>query len=176
MANERLESTSLTLETAKELTEMIEESQLSLKEIGKAIKVHGNTLNAWITESLFGINLDQPHATLRTALIQRVLKDTVILGMLKAAETPSRKTSRKTVILSELSKADRTLLEKKGHEAVLDKLKDAIVLKVEETVEVIPPQSHLYKEILKALDNGEVENPQKNLTDFFQPHPDLPPV
>ena len=113
--------------------------------------------------------------SLQNAIINRVLKDTVLLGMLNAAKQPSEKTSRKTTILSELSKTDRSLLEKDGHEAFLERAKDAIILKVEETVEVIPPQTSLYKEILKVMYDGKVEVTQK-LAPFNPPHPDLEPV
>ena len=172
-----MEKATLTLEMSKKICKMIEENK-SAEEIRKGCKVQANTFRYFFIHAMLHPtqDLEPPFLKLRDAVLNRILKDTVILGMLNAAEQPSEKISRKTTILSDLSKNDRTLLEKQGNASVIEKLEDAIILKVEETVEVIPPKKELYKEILKALDAGEVENPQKKLTDFFQPHPDLPPV
>ena len=173
-ANERLEPTNLTLETAKEISELLEDGK-SLKEIGKAISRHGHSINAWITGSLLSNDIDSALSTLRNAILERVLKGTVILGMLKAAEHPSEKITRKSVILTELSKQDKALLEREGYESFIEQTKDKIILKVEETVETIPPQTNLYKEVLKAAGDGKVEVSQK-ITPFPEPHPDCPPV
>ena len=167
--------TVLDIQTAKEISELLAENK-SLEDIRKSISHHGGTINAWIIESLFSNNTGGPSQILRNAIIDRFLKDRIVVGMLRAAESPSEKTTRKSVILSELSKADRALLERDGHEAFIEQVKDAVLLKVEETVEILPPQINLYKEILKVLGNGETENTEKKLMDFTPVHKDLPEV
>ena len=166
--------TILDIQTAKEISELLEEGK-SLEDIRKSVKHHGGTINAWIIEALFSNNREGPLSTLRNAILNRVLKDRILVGMLKAAESPSEKITRKSVILSELSKADRALLERDGHEAFIEQVKDAVILKVEETIETIPPQINLYKEILKAVGEGRIEVSQE-LMPFSSVHPDLPPV
>ena len=166
--------TILDIQTAKEISELLEEGK-SLDDIRKLVSHHGGTINAWIAESLFSNNLDDALLTLRTAIIERVLKDRIILSMLKAAEHPSEKITRKHVILSELSKSDKALLEREGCERFIEQAKDTLILKVEETIETIPPQTNLFKEILKIFSDSEVEVIQK-LMPFSPTHPDLPEV
>lgn len=171
-----MENTDLTHEISKNICEMIEEDKTA-EEIRKTCNVQANTFRHWITQSVLlpTRDLDGSLQKLRNAIIERILKETVILGMLKAAEVPSEKITRKHVILSELSKQDKALLEREGHEALIEHLKDATILKVEETIEIIPPQTNLFKEILKVIDTGKIEATQK-ITPFSPPHPDLPEV
>lgn len=175
MTNSEVRNTNLTLETAEEIRELLEEGN-TLKEISKSISRHGHTLNAWIAESLLSDNIDSALSTLRTAIIERVLKDTAILGMLKAASEPSEYKSYKTTILSELSKSDKSLLEKQGYQTFVKQVEtDTIILKVEETITGIAPNPSLFKEILKAIGNGDVETTQR-ITPFSPPHPSTPEV
>ena len=169
-------NTDLTPKISQDFCEMIEDGKTP-EEIRKACNIQANTFRYWIMQAvLLPVHeLESPLLMLRNAIISRALKDTALLGMLKAAEQPSEKTSRKSVILTGLSKHDKALLEHEGHEAFIEKAKDTIVLKVEETVETIPPQTNLYKDILKAIGDGEVESSQK-IIPFSPPHPDLEPV
>ena len=57
--NEKSEPTILTLETAKEIAEMLKDGK-SLKEIRKSISHHGHSINAWISESLLSDDIDHP--------------------------------------------------------------------------------------------------------------------
>ena len=167
--------TKLDFQTAKEISELLE-AGAALGEIGKSMKLHGGTINAWIADALLSNDTDDALLTLRNALIARVLKDTALLGMLQAASTPSENKSYKTTILSELSKSDKTLLESQGYASFIKKVEtDKIVLKVEETITVVAPDPSLYKEILKALDTTETGS-KTTLMPFSKTHPDLPPV
>lgn len=165
----------LDIETAKEISDLLDEGKL-LDDIRKSIKHHGGTINAWIAEALLSDSPDAALSTLRTAIIERVLKDTAVLGMLKAASETSEYKSYKTTILSELSKSEKALLEQQGYKSFIKQVENgAIILKVEETITGIAPDPSLFKEILKAIGNGDVETTQK-ITPFSPPHPDCPPV
>ena len=165
----------LDIQTAKEISNLLEEGK-SLDEIRKLVKQHGGTINAWIADALLSKDLEAPLSKLRDAIIARVLKDTAILGMLKAASEPSETKSYKTTILSELSKSDKALLEQQGHQSFIKQVEvNAIILKVEETCTSTAPDSGLFKEILKILGNEDKGETQK-LMPFSKPHPDLPPV
>ena len=167
--------TPLDIKTAKEISDLIEKGK-TLDEIRKSTVFHGGTINAWITESLLSDDIDSALSTLRTAIIERILKDTAVLGMLKAASEPSENKSYKTTILAQLSKSDKTLLESKGYTAFIQQVEvDAIILKVEETCTSTAPDPNLFKEILKVLNNGEVESSSK-LLPFNPPHDDCPSV
>ena len=166
--------TKLDIQNAKELCELLEEGK-TLDTIRKSVSHHGGTINAWIVDALLSTDLDTPLSQLRDALIARVLKDNIMLGLLKAATEPSEKITRKNIILTALSKADQALLEKHGHKGFIEKIKDKIILKVEETIETIPPQPALYKEILKALDTTKTGS-KATVMPFNPVHPDLPPV
>ena len=167
--------TPLDLKTAKEISDLIEKGK-TLDEIRKSTVFHGGTINAWITESLLSDDIDSALSTLRTAIIERLLKDTAVLGMLKAASEPSENKSYKTTILSELSKSDKALLEQQGYQSFIKQVEaDTLILKVEETITGIAPDPSLFKEILKALNNGEVESSSK-LVPFNPPHDDCPSV
>ena len=167
--------TVLDIQTAKEISELLEEGK-ALDEIRKSVKWHGGTINAWIADALLSNDIYDALLTLRNALIQRVLKDTAILGMLKAASEPSENKSYKTTILSELSKSDKALLEQQGYQAFIKQVEnDAIVLKVEETITTTAPDSSLFKEILKIIGDADKGITQK-LIPFNPTHPDLPPV
>ena len=166
--------TPLDIKTAKEISDLIEKGK-TLDEIRKSTVFHGGTINAWITESLLSDDIDSALSTLRTAIIERILKDTAVLGMLKAASEPSENKSYKTTILSELSKSDKALLEQQGYQAFIKQVEnDAIVLKVEETITTTAPDSNLFKEILKV--SGDDKGETQKLMPFNKPHPDLPPV
>ena len=172
-----MENTDLTPEIATKISERIEDRE-SAEEIRKGCSIQANTFRHWITQSVLlpRQDLDGALLKLRDAILERILKETVILGMLKAAETPSEKITRKHVILSELSKQDKALLERDGHEAFIEQVEGSTILKVEETVEIIPPQTNLFKEVLKAISTGNVEEPHQNLIPFNPPHPDTPEV
>ena len=167
--------TVLDIKTAKEISELLEEGK-PLDEIRKSVTPHGGTINAWIADALLSQDLDAPLAQLRNAIIARVLKDTAILGMLKAASEPSETKSYKTTILSEISKSDKALLEQQGYTAFIKKVGPcAIILKIEETVTSQAPDPSLYKEILRAIGDADKGITQK-LMPFSKPHPDLPEV
>ena len=167
--------TKLDFQTAKEISNLLEEGK-SLDEIRKLVDQHGGTINAWIADALLSKDLDTPLSQLRDAIIARVLKDTAILGMLKAASEPSETKSYKTTILSELSKSDKSLLEQQGYQSFIKQVEnDAIVLKVEETITTTAPDSSLFKEILKIIGDADKGITQK-LIPFNPTHPDLPPV
>ena len=171
-----MEKTDLTPERAKNICEMLAENKSS-EEIRKTCGVSANTFRHWIEQAvlLSTQDLDTPLSQLRDAIITRVLKDNIMLGLLKAATEPSEKITRKNIILTALSKAEQALLAKHGYKGFIEKIKDKIILKVEETVETIPPQPALYKEILKALDTTETGS-KTTLMPFNKTHPDLPPV
>ena len=171
-----MEKTDLTPKLSNELCEMLEENKSS-EEIRKTCGVSANTFRHWIEQAILlsTQDLDTPLSQLRDAIIARVLKDNIMLGLLKAATEPSEKITRKNVIFAALSRADQELLAKHGHKDFIEKIKDKIILKVEETIETIPPQPTLYKEILKALDTNETGS-KTTLMPFNKPHPDLPPV
>ena len=164
----------LDIQTAKEISNLLEEGK-SLDEIRKLVKQHGGTINAWIADALLSKDLEAPLSKLRDAIIARVLKDTAILGMLKAASEPSETKSYKTTILCQLSKSDTILLEKKGEHAFIKKCESGTILKVEETITNTAPDPSLYKEIAKILSGDDTETTQK-LMPFLPVHPDLPPV
>ena len=167
--------TKLDFQTAKEISNLLEEGK-SLDEIRKLVDQHGGTINAWIADALLSKDLDTPLSQLRDAIIARVLKDTAIARMLKAASEPSETKSYKTTILSELSKSDKALLEQQGYQAFIKQVEnDAIVLKVEETITTTAPDSSLFKEILKIIGDADKGITQK-LIPFNPTHPDLPPV
>ena len=167
--------TILDIQTAKEISELLEEGK-PLDEIRKSVTPHGGTINAWIADALLSQDLDAPLSQLRNAIIARVLKDTAILGMLKAASEPSVTKTCKTTILSELSKADKALLEQQGYTAFTQKVSSGtIVLKVEETFTSTAPDSGLFREILKVIGDADKGITQK-LMPFSRVHPDLPPV
>ena len=111
--------TDLTPKLSKELCEMLEENKSS-EEIRKACDISANTFRHWIEQAILlsTQDLDAPLAQLRNAIIARVLKDTAILGMPKAASEPSENKSYKTTILSELSKSDKALLEQQGYHSI----------------------------------------------------------
>ena len=166
----------LDIQTAKEISNLLEEGK-SLDEIRKSVDQHGGTINAWIADALLSKDLDTPLSQLRNAIIARALKDTAILGMLKAASEPSETKSYKTTILAQLSKSDKTLLESKGYTAFIQQVEvDAIILKVEETCTSTAPDRSLFKEILKATSGDEDKAITQKLIPFSKPHPDLPPV
>ena len=171
-----MEKTDLTPKLSNELCEMLEENKSS-EEIRKTCGVSANTFRHWIEQAILlsTQDLDTPLSQLRDAIIARVLKDNIMLGLLKAATEPSEKITRKNVIFAALSRADQELLAKHGHKDFIEKIKDKIILKVEETIETIPPQPALYKEILKALDTNETES-KTTLMEFNPVHKDLPPV
>ena len=172
-----MEKTNLTLELSKNICEMIEESKTA-EEIRKACNVQANTFRHWITQAVLlpPRDMDSPMLKLRNAIIERVLKDTAVLGMLKAASEPSENKSYKTTILSELSKSDKALLEQQGYQSFIKQVEaDTLILKVEETITGIAPDPNLFKEILKALNNGEVESSSK-LLPFNPPHDECPSV
>ena len=166
--------TILDIQTAKEISELLEEGK-SLDDIRKLVSHHGGTINAWIAEALLSNDIDEALLKLRDALITRVLKDTAVLGMLKAASKASEHISYKTTILSDLSKSDKAMLEKLGYAEFTKRVeKDTIILKVEETRTVVPANTALYEKILKCVE-GEVEVTQK-LIPFAPVHKDLPDV
>ena len=171
-----MEKTDLTPKLSKNICEMIEENKPA-EEIRKACGVSANTFRHWIEQAvlLSTQDLDTPLSQLRDAIIARVLKDNIMLGLLKAATQPSEKITRKNIILTALSRADQALLAKNGHKGFIEKVKDKIILRVEETIETIPPQPALYREILKVLDTNETES-KTTLMDFNPVHKDLPPV
>ena len=172
-----MEKTDLTPKLSKNICEMIEENKPS-EEIRKACGVSANTFRHWIEQAvlLSTQDLDPPLSQLRDAIIARVLKDTAILGMLKAASEPSVTKTCKTTILSELSKADKALLEQQGYTAFTQKVSSGtIVLKVEETFTSTAPDSGLFREILKVIGDADKGITQK-LMPFSRVHPDLPPV
>ena len=166
----------LDIETAKKISDLILDGK-TLDELRKSLDFHGGTINAWITESLLSDDIDSALSTLRAAIIARVLKDTAILGLLKAASTPGEYKSYKTTILSELSKQDKALLEQLGYQDFAKQVedRDIIILKVEETINGIAPDPSLFKEILKSLNSGEIEATSK-LMPFNPTHADCPPV
>ena len=170
--------TDLTPKLSKELCEMLEENKSS-EEIRKACDISANTFRHWIEQAILlsTPDLNAPLSQLRDAIIARMLKDTAIAEMLKAASEPSETKSYKTTILSQLSKSDKALLEQQGYQSFIERVEtDAIiVLKVEETCTSTPPDSSLFKEILKITgdeDKGEIQK----LMPFSKPHPDLPEV
>ena len=80
------------------------------------------------------------------------------------------------MILSELSKSNKALLEQLGYQKFVKQVENgAIIQKVDETVTVMPPDTSLFKEILKAIGNGEVEASRKIMV-FHPTPPDSPPV
>ena len=173
-----MEKTDLTPKLSKNICEMIEENKPS-EEIRKACGVSANTFRHWIEQAvlLSTQDLDPPLAQLRNAIIARVLKDTAILGMLKAASEPSETKSYKTTLLSELSKSDKALLEQQGYTAFIKKVGPcAIILKVEETCTSTAPDRTLFKEILKATSGDADKGITQKLMPFNRVHPDLPPV
>ena len=154
---------------------MIEDGKTA-EESRKSCDVQANTFRHWITNAVLlpTEGTDMPLLKLRTALIERLLKGTVVLGMLKAASETSKYKSYKTTILSELSKSEKALLEQQGYESFIKQVENgAIILKVKETITGIAPDPSLFKEILKAIDTGDVETTQK-LTPFSPPHPSCP--
>ena len=82
--------TDLTPKLSKKICEMIEENKPS-EEIRKACGVSANTFRHLIEQAILlsTPDLNVPLSQLRNAIIARVLKDTAILGMLKAASEPS---------------------------------------------------------------------------------------
>ena len=172
-----METTELTTKIAKKVCDMIQDDATA-EEIRKKYGIQANTFRHWITNSLLlpTSELDSPLLKLREALIARTLKDTAILGMLKAASEPSEHKSYKTTILSQFSKPDKALLESQGYAAFIKQVEvNAIILKVEETITSTAPDSSLFKEILKAISNNDTGTTQE-LTPFAPVHPDLPPV
>ena len=171
-----MEKTDLTPKLSKNICEMIEENKPA-EEIRKACGVSANTFRHFLEQAvlLSTQDLDTPLSQLRDAIIARVLKDNIMLGLLKAATEPSEKIIRKNVIFAALSRADQELLAKHGHKDFIEKIKDKIILKVEETIETIPPQPALYREILKVLDTNETGS-KTTLMAFSPTHPDLPEV
>ena len=167
--------TVLDIQTAKEISELLKEGK-SLDEIRKLVDQHGGTINAWIADALLSKDLSAPLSQLKDAIIARILKDTAIAEMLKAASEPSETKSYKTTILSQLSKSDETLLESKGYTAFIQQVEvNAIILKVEETCTSTAPDRGLFKEILKIISDEDKEETQK-LMPFNRVHKDLPPV
>ena len=170
--------TDLTPKLSKELCEMLEENKSS-EEIRKACDISANTFRHWIEQAvlLSTRDLDAPLAQLRNAILNRSLKDTALLGMLKAASEPSETKSYKTTILSEISKSDKALLEQQGYTAFIKKVGPcAIILKVEETCTSTAPDRTLFKEILKATSGDADKGITQKLMPFSRVHPDLPPV
>ena len=170
--------TDLTPKLSKELCEMLEENKSS-EEIRKACDISANTFRHWIEQAvlLSTRDLDAPLAQLRNAILNRSLKDTALLGMLKAASEPSETKSYKTTILSEISKSDKALLEQQGYTAFIKKVETGtIVLKVEETITSVAPDSSLFKEILRATSGDADKGITQKLMPFNPTHPDLPPV
>ena len=167
--------TVLDIQTAKEISELLKEGK-SLDEIRKLVDQHGGTINAWIADALLSKDLGAPLSQLKDAIIARILKDTAIAEMLKAASEPSETKSYKTTILSQLSKSDETLLESKGYTAFIQQVEvNAIILKVEETCTSTAPDPSLFKEILKIIGDEDKGETQK-LMPFNKTHPDLPEV
>ena len=98
-----MENTNVTHELSKDISKMIEDGKKA-EEIRKAWNVRSNTFRHWLEQLMLTPPhfLDSPFLKLRTAILERGLKDTNILKMLHAATEPSEATSDKTVILSEL--------------------------------------------------------------------------
>ena len=161
----------ITKEQIDELVELIEDSEVSRKDIAKSLKLHMQSFNALIIEHLFVKDSNK----IKDAILKRLLGDSITRKALEAASVPQERVSYKTIILSELPKSDKRLLEKLGYEDFIKKVDaDAIILKVEETKTIEPPDVRILIQLLKGLDRETVQ--KIALTPFPPPHPDLPPV
>lgn len=161
----------ITKEQIDELAELIEDSEVSVRDIAKSQKLHMQSFNALIIEHLFAKDSNK----IKDAILKRLLGDSITRKALEVASVPQERVSYKTIILSELPKLDKRLLEKLGYEDFIEKVDaDAIILKVEETKTIEPPDVRILIQLLKGLDRETVQ--KIAITPFPPPHPSLPPV
>ena len=161
----------ITKEQIDELAELIKDGEMSARDIAKSQKLHMQSFYALIIEHLFAKESNK----IKDAILKRLLGDSVTRKALEAASVPQERVSYKTIILSELPKSDKRLLEKFGYEDFIKKVDtDAIILKVEKTKTIEPPDVRILIQLLKSVDSETVN--KIALTPFPPPHPDLPPV
>lgn len=120
----------ITKEQIEELAEVIEDGEMSARDIAKSQKLHMQSFNAFIIEHLFAKDSNK----IKDAFLKRLLGNSITRKAFEAATVPQERVSYKTIILSEFPKSDKRLLEKLGYKDFIEKVDaGAIILKVEKT-------------------------------------------
>ena len=158
----------ITKEQIDELAERIEDGEMSGRDIAKSQKLHMQSFNALIVEHLFTKDSNK----IKDAILKHLLGNSITRKALEAATVPQERVSYKTVTVSELPKSDKRLLEKLGYEDFIEKAEaDAIILKVEKTKTIEPPDIRILIQLLKFVDRETVQ--KIALTPFAPVDPEI---
>ena len=165
---------------AEDMAEMIEDGK-SLSDIRMYLKTNeASSLHSLIAHCIF-LSVDKrspEQETIRAAILDALLGESVLRKALKAVSQDMVKRSTKVTTLSALSATEKKTLEKQGYtDFIEDSDMAAVILKVEETKETIPPDMKLLEKLLGLVDgSGSVDDVAKQLAAFSPPHPDTPEV
>jgi len=166
---DRRHAKKLTKQLASQISEMLHSGKTEL-EIRKILDLNNQNLWQWITLAVFGLP-DQRTPELeilRDAIFDALLGETLLRKVLEASSETLEKKTKKVTTLLNLTKTEAAALERKGNATFVEEFEgSAVTLKVEETIEIIPPAVSLLEKLMKIAEgNASVKNAVLHLTPF----------
>ena len=176
----------ITKEDVKDIVEMLEDGK-GLEDIHRFLTTRKKVKNfpVAVIHSLITHSILCPaeHRTpeqqqIRDTLLNVLLGESVVKKALRAVSETTEKRSLKVTTLSNLTATEKKSLEKLGYADFVEESEmAAVILKVEDTKEIIPPDLKLLEKLLGLVEgNTSIEDIAKQITPFSPPDPMTPDV
>ena len=169
----------LTKSQVEDLAGMLEEGT-TIKDLMKFFKCSAIEVYSFISSSILFLSDKRTpeHQLLREKILDILLGESVLKKALRVVSETAEKRSLKVTTLLNLTPAEKAELEKQGHANFIKEFKgSAVTLKVEETIDTIPPDLKILEKLLGLVEgNVSVEEVAKQITNFSEPDPATPEV
>lgn len=146
-------------------------------EIRAELELNNNDFWKWTALAVFGLpdTRTPEEEILRDAIFDVMLGETLLKRVLEVSTDTTEKRIMKVTTLLNLTGPEAAALERKGNKRFVEEFEgSAVNLKVEETIETIPPAISLLEKLLKLAEgNVSVQNALKQLTPFNPIDPEL---
>ena len=158
----------ITKEQIDELAELIEDGEMSARDIAKSQKLHMQSFNALIVEHLFAKD-----SKIKDAFLKRLLGNSITAAALASLEQTRGEKSIKIVEIHSLSKDEEKALGKsEAGMAILEKIPTGgCIVKIEKIEKTSPPDEKILLQLLKSVDSETVK--KIALMPFAPVHPDI---
>lgn len=169
LPNNQRKAKKFTKQIANQIAQMLHDGHTE-KEIRDELLIHNNDMWKWTALSVFGLpdTRTPEEEILRDAIFDVMLGETLLKRVLEVSSDTTEKRILKVTTLLNLTSTEAAALERKGNKRFVEEFDgSAVNLKVEETIETIPPAISLLEKLLKLAEgNVSVQNALKQLTPF----------
>ena len=176
LPNNHRRAKKFTKQLANQIAQLLHDGKTE-KEIRDELLIHNNDLWKWTSLAVFGLpdKRTPEEQIFRDAIFDVILGETLLKRVLEVSSETTEKRVLKITTLLNLTSSEASALERKGNKRFVEEFDgSAVNLKVEETIETIPPAVSLLEKLLKLAEgNVSVQNALKQLTPFNPIDPEL---